>query len=146
MTPKIKTPYEETPYDVLSDPELGPLPTNASRDEVSDRVKKLMKKKGRAAIEARQNLMSPAKRIGWDIFCSPLESEQQTLQELAARRPAFQHQTSHVNISFGPEFLVWDEVAPTGNTADIGCREVALKLSNRYDNPKQPFYNVSFDI
>lgn len=147
MTQKVKTPYNETPYEVLYDPVLGPLPTDSSRDEVSDRVKKLMKKKGRAAIEARQNLLSSAKRIGWDIFCSPLELEQRALQDLIEQRPSFHHSTpTQADVAFGPEFLVWDEIVPTGDALDIACQELRLKLSTRYDKPKQPFQEVTFDI
>jgi len=147
MTKKIKTPYDDTPYEVLSDPELGPLPIDASRDEVSDRVKKLMKIKPRAAVEARKKLMDPGKRIGWDIFCSPLEQEQQAIQELVEQPPSLSHITpAEPEVAISPEFLVWDGNSPTGDSNDITCQELSLSLSTQYDAIKNPFREVTFDI
>ena len=148
MADKIKTPYEETPYKALSDPDLGPLSTEASRKEVDERYG-LLAQTGhlpRAALDAWGVLRSAEKRIGWDIFCSSLEREQQALQQLVDQQPTFRHNaTAHPDLPFDREFLVWGETTSVEEPPDFAFREVTLSLSTLYDDLECSLKAVTFD-
>lgn len=140
---KIKNPYQEIPYQVLS------LSTEASRKEVDARYG-VLAKQGRPTPEmsrAWTDLKSSSKRLAWDIFCVSLEQEQQSLQELVNRRPTFPPLPSTgLNPILGREFLVLNEAPPPLPGTD---RAMTLILPT-LDDPAQTFRSwlsrVNFDV
>lgn len=144
MAMKVKNPYHETPYEAMSDSELGPLSTDASKKDVEARYARLAPQGDRAVLEAFGILRSPGKRIAWDIFCASLDQEQQALGELVKEQPTFRRRAAvGPDLSFGREFLVWSE-GPS--PSDFACREMTLSLSTIYDDLGSRLSEVSFDV
>ncbi|MFN8472523.1 MAG: hypothetical protein U0822_10060 [Anaerolineae bacterium] len=144
--PKIRTPYQDTPYDDMALPDLGPLPRTASRKEVEERYIQIARrgKPSPAALAAWGILRVPAKRAAWDIFASSLQQEQQALDALVKVQPSFRRPTPPVTVEWGRDLVAYD--GATTELALAAPRDIRLGLSTVYDDLDTPLQDVTFDI
>lgn len=144
--PKIRTPYQNTPYDDMALPDLGPLSRNASRKEVEERYIQIARtgKPSPAALTAWGILRVAVKRASWDIFGSSLAQEQQALDALVQVQPSFHRAVTLVTMEWGSELIAYEEAR--GELALAAPRPIRLGLSTVYDDLETPLQSVTFDL
>jgi hypothetical protein len=149
MPIEIKTPYTATPYEILSDRELGAVSANMSCREIDERWT-LIVKRGRppdAAHKAKAILRSPPLRIACDIFLSSMAQNQHVLQELADHRPAFSSSLlATPDMPPRRSLLLIDEAGVEDQPIELAARDMHLSMSTRYDEPENLLQAISFDI
>jgi hypothetical protein len=142
----IENPYKDTPYQVLSVPEIpdvGVLSVDASPREIRAHQVKVLKSKARppqlVANEA-QKLLQQSSRLGYDVFLRSTLNQTRELEEVISRyQQVPEMPLPQTDWSAGLEF--WIE--PPADQITLQPIEVARLHS--YDNPSSDLFEVTFD-
>jgi hypothetical protein len=148
MPVSVKTLYDSIPYDVLADPELGPLSSTAIRKDVDVRYARVAKRgltpERRAAWDA---LINPGKRASWDIFCSAADRSQDAVRKLVDEVPTFKRgEPSQPALDIIPDLIDWETVPVSTVLAEHTPREISLGLSGLYDDLEIALCRIDFDV
>lgn len=127
----------------MSDPQLGRLSIDASNKEVQDRYGRLVAQRRPGVPEAFNILRSPAKRLGYDIFQTSLDQQQQTLEELLTSPLSLEQPPPTLPDFAHPDFLVLDI---TPSTTQFTPQETTFALSIQYEDVGNLLNNIHFDI
>jgi hypothetical protein len=147
MTISVKTPYDAIPYDILADPEQGPLPLNATRREVDARYAHLSRRGRNTAVQAAWDaLHTPAKRAAWDVFCSAADRGQAALRKLVDEAPPLAQAgaTSSFDDVIG-ELIGWQTV-PAPQLPPLAAEGAWDRpLSGAYDHCEQVLHKLELE-
>lgn len=146
MASEIKTPYFNTPYDVLSDPDnpkVGVVTAETPRREILAQHTRVMTARKKAPIEVAQALnalRSVHERLKWDVFLSTRLSRSTELASAVER---------HKKPSL-PEIKQPDWAADLGFSVripkvELAPVEVSVSPQKNYDHPEIKPFKVEFD-
>jgi hypothetical protein len=146
MPTRIKHPYADTPYDVLSDPadpKVGVVTPDTPRQALRAQKAKVLaqrKRDNRDILEADRALMSISGRLGCDVFLRTMLDRSGDIKELIEkhRDPPM---IAQANVDWTQGLSYWLE-PPVG---EIPLQPVQISRSTSYDDPRADLSAVEFD-
>lgn len=143
MPLNIKHPYADTPYDVLSHPDVGTLSPDSPQKTIRVQQAEIIRLKIRPpdkASEAGRFLVDLSKRLGLDVFLRSTLNRSADLAELAEQgRDMPPPAPPSVNWTEGLTFWIEPPVD------QIQLQPIEITRLSSYDDPRADLLAVTFD-
>lgn len=142
MAANIKSPYTQTPYDMLSDagnPKVGIVTPASRRSEIRAQYNKVVVARGRVPLEvinALTTLLNVAGRLKCDAFLATLMVREETTPPEDAAKILRQYRRPPAPEAPLPDWtenLTWLQAAPA---VKISRQEQSLETEDRYNLPE----------